>query len=64
MDNGHPKDLDAILAKVKDSKYTTVVCISCLQMLHFLPSLIGKGNIFEGSDNQILGWLVINLSPL
>ena len=27
VDNGHPKDLDSISAKVKEKKYITVVCM-------------------------------------
>ena len=27
VDNGHPKDLDSISAKVKAKKYITVVCM-------------------------------------
>ena len=55
MDNGHPKDLDAVLEKVKDSKYTTVVCLFYVQKCPpFFPSL--KGSFPLAEWNKISGF--------
>ena len=60
MDNGHPKDLDAVLEKVKDSKYITVVCIFYVQKCPpFFPSL--KGSFPLAEWNKISGFFSYTL---